>query len=96
MSRLKHLLYVLLFWVSFSVISVQAEAFSCVSLKQEHAKLFNGGYAWVFTAITSNYAVIQLFINRSGEFILIGIDDEQNACELMSGSNFIFVLDSKA
>ena len=95
MSRLKHLLYVLLFWTTLSVISTHAEAFSCVSLKQEHKKLFENGYAWVFTAIASNYAVIQLFVNRNAEFIIIGIDDDQNACELMSGSAFIFVLDNK-
>lgn len=96
MSRLKHLLYVLLFWLSLSLFSNSAIAFSCVSLKQMHKKLFESGYAWVFTAVTSNYAVIQLFVNQKSEYIIIGIDDDQNACEIMTGSDFLFALDGRA
>lgn len=96
MSRLKHLLYVLFFWLSLSLFSNSSLAFSCVSLKQMHKKLFEGGYAWVFTAVTSNYAVIQLFVNQKAEYIIIGIDNDQNACELIQGSDFIFVLNGGA
>lgn len=96
MSRLKHLLYVLLFWLSLSLFSNSSLAFSCVSLKQMHKKLFESGYTWLFTAVTSNYAVIQLFVNQKAEYVIIGIDDDQNACELMHGSDFIFAFNGGA
>lgn len=65
----------------------------CGPLKNELSNLYLGGFAYVSSSTANNGLIVQLFIkNKTGEWVLLGIDDKLNACQLMTGYGFQFVL----
>ncbi len=83
---------VLLFYAGYAY--PQTPHMPCQPLRSALAQIFGGGYAWYSTAITSNTAVIQVFINQRRDWIIIGIDHDQNACELLRGDNWMFPMEN--
>jgi hypothetical protein len=65
---------------------------SCHDLKKQLSELFIGGYAWLAQATADNGLIIQIFINqKTSEFVLLGVDDKENACYLLRGSEFFLL-----
>ena len=54
---------------------------------------FKDGYSFLSTAILDNYISVVLFIDQLGNFRIVGVDDDDNACIIMQGSNWQFTLD---
>lgn len=72
-------------------------AFKCSKLKDMLPTLFSSGYGWLSTAdVPSRGMAILVFLSRSGDYKIIGVDENLNACPLIDGSNWIFVLQQGA
>lgn len=49
------------------------------------------GYGWLSQAVSSNGYVIQVYTKETGEYKIIGIDNDLNACVLIAGDDWKFV-----
>ena len=65
--------------------------FNCAPSSSVMKAALSQGFSFMATAIAHNGAVVQFFINvRTGDFIMIGIDDNDSACALMTGYDWAF------
>ncbi len=51
------------------------------------------GQGFLATAIARQGIVLQFFVNRAGEFSVIGIDDSEISCVLLSGNDWAFAVE---
>lgn len=79
-----------LFFLSIYSFPVEA-AFRCERSSKMMIGLMQDGYAYFSTgAVNKGYAV-QLYLNQYGNFKIIGVDKDLQACELMVGSDWKFL-----
>lgn len=48
------------------------------------------GFGYLATAIAEPGAVVQVYVNREGRWLMIGIDDQMRACPVAAGVNWTF------
>lgn len=81
----------LLFYAGYAY--PQEERFSCRPAKEMIVKNLADEYAYLATMITDRTVVVQIYVNlHNGKWRIIGIDNDQNACQLMQGDDFIFAM----
>ena len=93
--KLRYFLYGALLSIVIYIYPAAAE-YRCAKLKDALPIMLQSGYAFVATAEVSGGAGIMLFINQSGTFKLVGVDKELNACVLLTGVNWAWVIEGKA
>ena len=81
--------------LSFCIISYPFQAkFNCFKTQDLVTSSMNDGYAFMAVAIIHKYLPVIVMLDRSGNFKIIGTDEEDNACLLISGSEWSFAMDS--
>ena len=77
----------------FSVSAYPREiVFGCLPSKVMMLEQLKSGYAYFSTAIYNKHAVIQLYINREGEWRIMGVDNDLTSCVLMQGTDWTFAI----
>ena len=93
--KLRYFLYGALLSIVLYIYPAAAE-YRCAGLKDALPIMFKSGYAWVATSEVSGGAGIMLFINKLGSFQILGIDKDLNACTILSGVNWTWVIEGEA
>lgn len=91
-THLKYATLALMFWVAVVAYPFQI-AFAgkgCNNVKVEVGNTLRAGYAYLATAVTSRGLVVMFFINRAGEWKILGVDDDLNSCVVASGEYWNF------
>jgi hypothetical protein len=73
-----------------------AAAYKCAESKQIIPIILRQGYGVLSVAETPSGGAIMIFLDRMGNFKIIGIDENDMACELLAGSGWRFMLEGKA
>lgn len=78
----------------FAVKAYPAVAgFGCEKIKPAFLKALQNGFAYTATAAERSGFAASLFINvRTGQWLIIGVDDDLNACTLMQGQDWQWAL----
>lgn len=91
---MKKLIYILILLVSLLYASIAYPAnhnFQCAKSKDVMKKNLLDGYAYFATATENTGFVIQLYINiHNGDWRIVGIDNNLNACNMLQGIEFEF------
>lgn len=89
---------VLLFLLTFAAAAYPAEkTFSCKPAKELMLEQLVNGYGYMATAIANPNIVTQFYINvKTGEWRVIGIDSDLNACVMLTGSEWQFAMVKEA
>lgn len=86
--------FILIIALVFSIAAYPASTrFTCHTSKEMFKSSFESGFAWLASSITDTGVVLMYFINpKTDEFKIFGIDEDQNACDLLQGEGFRFVM----
>ena len=79
----------------FSVAAYPAtiKKFTCGNVSDVIRENMQDGYAFLSVAVTQQTLVVEFFINmNTGEWRMIGVDEDLNACTLMTGTDWQFAL----
>lgn len=78
--------------------SYPAEAkYSCGAVSDIFREMIYSGYAYFSTAENGSSGIsLSLFIDQYNHWKLVGVDKDLNACVIMSGYNWQFIIASKA
>lgn len=84
-----------LFFALLLLISVGAYASQpariCRNLDEMHRHLLAERHlAYAGTGIAFNAFVVQFFVNRLGDFVFLGVTNDLTACELVTGSEWVW------
>jgi hypothetical protein len=83
----------LMFFLSFAIRAYPATPhLGCKPSKQLIKENLVAGYGWLSSSVAKPGIVVMIFIKRTGEWTMIGIDDNLTACTLMGGDNWKFAL----
>ena len=52
--------------------------------------------AYLATSITNQGNVLMYFVNRQGEWVMIGVDNDLKACILLEGQDWTFAIEGGA
>ena len=67
--------------------------FTCGKSSDVIKENLQNGYAFLSVAITQEVLVVEFFINlKTGEWRMIGVDEDLNACTLMTGTEWQFAM----
>lgn len=69
---------------------------TCTDRKNTQVGLAKSGFAYVGTFITSDNIVTQLYVQRSGAWLIIGITDDMQACVLIIGKEYSFAAERES
>lgn len=69
---------------------------TCTDRKTTQVGLAKSGFAYVGTFITSDNIVTQLYIHRSGAWVIIGITDDMQACVLILGKEYALAVERES
>lgn len=69
----------------------------CQPLKSELKQLLAvERFAWAATSVNENGIVVMYFLRDDGAFVILGVDDKDNACELLKGNDFHNIIEKGA
>jgi hypothetical protein len=54
------------------------------------------GYGFLATGEMDGGAALMWMVNRYGSFVILGVDDDLNACQILHGVNLVFILEREA
>ncbi len=78
-------------FISVSAYPIET-IFKCSDSKSLMRKNMSDGFAYLATATEAHGAVIQLYINlKNGRWRILGIDNKDRACNILSGIEFTFL-----
>ncbi len=81
--------------IAYYFCPLREPRFHCGTQEQFVEAAFRDGYGWLSTAVAYPGYVIQTFVDdRDGRFLIIGIDNDFNACIVMQGIDWQYVLPS--
>lgn len=86
-SAIRWIVLVALIFFSANAYPAQGH-FSCMSAKEMMIGLMKSGFAYVANMAGSSGIGIQLYIDPNGNFAIVGIDEDVNACILLQGTDF--------
>lgn len=91
--KFRFMFYGLMLGVVISLFPFQSySAQGCGSLKSVLKDALGSGYAIVFTAVTDRALPVMLLTDQTGAWIILGIDDEENACIVARGDELSFLI----
>lgn len=64
--------------------------FSCKPLKAALKQYFEQGYGLLAGATGVKGTAIIIMVSQDGHYVILGVDDKENACTLMAGEDFRF------
>lgn len=93
---LRYFIYGAIFAIALYIYPAEA-AFKCAPLGKEIESLFKKKYAILATAeIGDNGTAVMIMIEPYGNFIVLGVDKKLNACQLMQGHGWTFIIPKAA
>lgn len=93
-SKLRHLFYGAAIATAISLYPVYSySAQGCGTLKDNLNAALKAGFAPLFTAITDRALPIIMVVNRQGDWVILGIDENQDACPLARGTEFQLIIE---
>lgn len=74
-----------------------AAGFGCGKIKPAFLAALSNGYAYLATGAERSGFALNLFLNvNTGQWLVIGVDDNLNACTLMQGQDWRWALQRQA
>lgn len=97
MTKYRYACYALMLGLSLWLYPLQSySAQGCGTIKENLKAALNAGFAPVFTAVTDRAMPIIVVVNRAGDWVILGIDENENACILARGFDLQFLIERKA
>lgn len=76
--------------VSFA--AVKEHHFPCAPAGEIMHTLMQSGYAYMATAVMNPDIVVQFYLNQRGDWQVVGVDSDVNACVLLHGYDWGFAV----
>lgn len=64
----------------------------CLKLKSQIKKSINNGFAYLANAVSDRGLVLMFTVKQNGEWQIIGVDDDMNACVVAQGTDWVFAM----
>ncbi len=91
---MRKILAIALLMAGTAAFAYAGKGFSCQPHKDMVKEIIGvKGQGFLATAVTHQGLVLQFFLNRAGEFSVIGIDDQELSCVLLSGHDWAFAVE---
>lgn len=93
-SKTRYMIYG--FALAFALMMYPFYSYSaqgCGTLKGNIRAAMVAGFAPLFTAITDRNMPIMVVVSNGGDWIIFGIDEQQNACALAKGSDLKLIIE---
>lgn len=83
---------ILMLSVAVSFAAVKEHHFPCGPAGKIMYTLMQSGYAYMATAVMNPDIVVQFYLNQRGDWQVIGVDNDVNACVLLHGYDWGFAI----
>ena len=94
-SHLRYAVIAFLFWIAVTAYPFQVALAgqSCAHAKQLFRVILENHFSFLSTAISSRGMALAFFVRRGGEFIIVGIDEQEQACIVAFGDSWLFAME---
>jgi hypothetical protein len=65
----------------------------CSELKSQIQRSINNGFAYLATAVSDRGLTLMFTVKQTGEWQIIGVDNDLSACVVAQGTDWVFAME---